>query len=175
MSQGAAQRFISGALALPAAYLMAKSGHPVLALLSLTATVALAQVPDVDRQSRFIPHRLTHSLLFVAGSAVALGCAGWLLGSEYAIYSGIGAAETVRVSSLELAVLGFTIGGQAFTGHLLADFLTRADITPLWPVKSSGVSTNGQQLIDPRQNEGRYVVGTVALAVVVTASMMMLI
>lgn len=166
-------RVLAGVLALPfGAWLLER--HPLLAVCSVAVTVALAGLPDLGQWvPRLESYGVTHTVwfAFVTGAAVAAG--GRMLADSAVIYAGV-AGAVVRLTPQHLAIVGFMIGLQAVIGHLVADFFTETDVRPLRPFASVGGSVDGRRLLDPRQNDGIHLFGTLVLAVVVTATIVAL-
>lgn len=176
MANFGAHRLVAGALAVPFAYLLVEMGQPILAAFSLTGTIALVALPDMDRRLPGIPHRMTHSVLVMVLLAAVFSAGGWIVGDRLTLYAGLGAANGAEaLPPLFTAVFVFAVTGQAFIGHILADMLTRSDVEILWPVLDRSVSVDAKQVVDPRANEGMYVVGTVGIAVGITAVAMALV
>jgi inner membrane protein len=107
------------------------TGHDSVALIGWAGTLALAKLPDVDRDLVLVSHRgVTHTLAF--GLAVALA----LAGIAVAVAGGNPADAPVTVA------LGFAIGGLAVGSHLLADVLTPSGVPLLWPLSSRSYTLN---------------------------------
>jgi hypothetical protein len=73
------------------------------------------------------------------------------------------------VTPVAAAQYGFTVGALAAYGHVLGDFLTGTDVRVAWPIANYEVSIDLPRLLDPRNNDGINLVGTMALLAVVVA------
>jgi inner membrane protein len=110
----------------PVAFVLLSVNRTTMAVVGGAATVALSPLPDYDLKLPFVSHRgATHTLGFGLVVGVVIAAAAWVLAS--------GMEVTAR---LTYASLGFVVGSVSIGSHLLADAITPAGITPLWPLSS---------------------------------------
>ncbi|WP_273837256.1 metal-dependent hydrolase [Halococcus sp. PRR34] len=135
--------------------------YPAFAVAGAVITIGVAGLPD-RLTWRFIPHGVTHSLVgaSVVGALVAVPT--WWIGANITVYAG-GAI----VTPIAAAQYGFTVGSLAGFGHVLGDFLTGTDVRLVWPIADYEVSVNVPRLLNPRNNEGINLIGTLALLTIV--------
>lgn len=115
----------------PVGYLLL-GADPFLAFVGGAGVVALATLPDVDMDLPLVPHRgPTHSLLFLALVAGALGAGGWLVGQGS--WQPLGGPIRSALFAAGIGVLG--VGS-----HLLADILTPAGVNLLWPLPAEEIT-----------------------------------
>jgi len=108
----------------PVAVALALAGRSDLAVVGGALVLALTPLPDYDMRVPLVSHRgVTHTVGFALLVSGALGGACLLLAG------GIDAP-----SALAYGAFGFVVGVVAIGSHLLADIITPAGITPLWPV-----------------------------------------
>lgn len=139
----------------PVGYLLV-GVDPVLAVLGGIGVLSLATLPDVDLRLPLVPHRgPTHSLLFLAVVASALGGAGWVLG---------GAAPGVDRTGV--ALFGAGVAAVGVGSHLLADMLTPAGVNVLWPLPGPAVSFRVARADNTLANWGLLGLGAFATALV---------
>lgn len=99
---------------------------PFLAFVGGAGVLALATLPDVDMDLPLVPHRgPTHSILFLALVAGALGAVGWAVGQGS--WRPLGGPERTALFAAGIGVLG--VGS-----HLLADMLTPMGVNLFWPL-----------------------------------------
>lgn len=139
------------------------SNYPAFAIAGAVLTIGVASAPD-KLTWRFVPHGWTHSLLGGAIIGGVLAAAGWWIASNIVIYAG--GAIVLPVVGAEY---GLTIGILAVYGHVVGDFLTGTDVRLLWPVANYEFSINLPRLLDPRDNEGINLFGTMVLVCVIVA------
>lgn len=135
--------------------------YPAFAVAGAVITIGVASLPDTLTW-RFIPHGVTHSLV---GAAIIGGLVAgptWWIGENITVYAG-----GVVVTPVAAAQYGFTVGSLAGFGHVLGDFLTGTDVRLVWPIAGYEVSINLPQLLDPRNNDGINLIGTLVLLAVV--------
>ncbi len=109
----------------PVGYILVQA-DPFLAFVGGAGVLALATLPDVDMDLPLVPHRgPTHSLLFLALVAGALGAVGYAVGQGS--WQPLGEPTRAAVFTAGIGVLG--VGS-----HLLADMLTPAGINLFWPL-----------------------------------------
>lgn len=97
------------------------AGYASLSIAGGGISLALASLPDIDQRLPRVRHRgVTHTVAFAVAVGAALGAMGWLVGGP----SGV---------APELALFGFAVGTTTILSHLLADVITPAGLTPLWP------------------------------------------
>jgi inner membrane protein len=135
----------------PVGHLLLRS-DPLLAFLGAGVVLWLATLPDVD-QVLPIRHRgPTHSLLFLALVAGALGAVGGALG-----------AGTYRpVEPLPGVELGVVLGVVGIGSHLLADMLTPMGVNPFWPVPAEPISFYVTRADNPFANYALFGLGVAA-------------
>lgn len=139
----------------PIGYLMVAAGYPLAALLTGSAMLWLAMLPDVDHRIPGIPHRgPTHSLLFAA----AVG----------AVFAGVGTVVGGQFPSLpqgRLTEFGFFVGFVSVAAHLLGDVLTPAGVNLFWPLSGKEYSVYLARANNRIANYGLFVLGVFAVAV----------
>ncbi|WP_435194439.1 metal-dependent hydrolase [Natronomonas sp. EA1] len=125
---------------------------PVVAVVVGAGAVWLARLPDIDLRLPFISHRgPTHTLLFLALVAGALGGVGWLAG----VRGGLG-NETLY-ATLGVAIALFGVGS-----HLVADMLTPAGVPLFWPLSSRTYSWRVARASNRIANWGLLALGVFA-------------
>lgn len=137
--------------------------YPAFAVAGTVLTIGVASLPDTLTW-RFVPHGVTHSMVGGAIVGLLLAAPAWWIAANITVYAG-GAVVTPATA----ATYGFTVGALAAYGHVLGDFLTDTDVRVLWPVANYEVSINLPCLLDPRNNEGINLAGTMAVVCVVVA------
>jgi membrane-bound metal-dependent hydrolase YbcI (DUF457 family) len=137
--------------------------YPAFAVAGIVLTIGVASLPDTLTW-RVVPHGVTHSMVGGALVGGLLAAPAWWIGANITVYAG-GAA----VTPVAAAQYGFTVGALAAYGHVLGDFLTGTDVRVAWPIANYEVSINLPRLLDPRNNDGINLVGTMALLAVVVA------
>jgi membrane-bound metal-dependent hydrolase YbcI (DUF457 family) len=137
--------------------------YPAFAVAGAVITIGVAGLPDTLTW-RVVPHGVTHSLVGGAIVGMLLAAPAWWIGANITIYAG-GAAVTPVVA----AQYGFTVGALAAYGHVIGDFLTGTDVRIVWPIANYEVSINLPRLLDPRNNDGINLVGTMVVLTVVVA------
>ncbi|WP_254833122.1 metal-dependent hydrolase [Haloglomus salinum] len=109
----------------PVGYILVQA-DPFLAFVGGAGVLALATLPDVDMDLPLVPHRgPTHSLLFLALVAGALGAVGYAVGQ--------GSWQPLG-GPTRAAVFGAGIGVLGVGSHLFADMLTPAGVNLFWPL-----------------------------------------
>lgn len=137
--------------------------YPAFAVAGVVITIGVASLPDTLTW-RFVPHGVTHSMVGGAIIGGLLAAPAWWIGANITVYAG-GAV----VTPVAAAQYGFTVGALAAYGHVLGDFLTGTDVRVVWPLADWELSINVPRLLDPRNNDGINLVGTMALLAVVVA------
>ncbi|GGN87712.1 MULTISPECIES: metal-dependent hydrolase [Haloarcula] len=133
---------------------------PGLAVAGGALSLALAPVPDYDQRVPFVSHRgVTHTLLFAAVVGLALGGAGWLVGSA----NGVGTAT-------RLAAFGVVVGLTGIVSHLLADVVTPAGIAPFWPLSGKNYTLGLTRADNTLANYLLLALGVFAVAFVVAVA-----
>ncbi|PSP99537.1 metal-dependent hydrolase [Halobacteriales archaeon QS_4_70_19] len=131
---------------------------PLLAFLGGAGVVALATLPDVDLSLPFVPHRgPTHSLLFLALVAGALGAAGWAVGQ--------GSWQPIG-GSVRTALFAAGIGLLGVGSHLLADMLTPMGVNLFWPIPAKPFTLALTRADDTLANYALLGLGALAAAAV---------
>jgi membrane-bound metal-dependent hydrolase YbcI (DUF457 family) len=137
--------------------------YPAFAVAGAVLTIGVADLPDTLTW-RAVQHGVTHSLVggVLVGALVAAPA--WWITTNITVYAG----GTV-VTPMAAVQYGFTVGALAAYGHVLGDFLTGTDVRVVWPLADYEVSVNLPRLLDPRNNEGINLVGTMVVLAVVVA------
>jgi inner membrane protein len=125
----------------PVGYLLLRS-DPLVAFVGAGVVLWLATLPDVDQWLPIRHRGPTHSLLFLALVAAALGAVGGMLG--------VGSYRPVE--ALPGVGLGVVLGVVAIGSHLLADMLTPMGVNPFWPVPADPVSLHVTRAANPLAN-----------------------
>lgn len=121
--------------------------------------VALARLPDYDRNVPFVTHRgPTHTLLFLVIVAVSSSLVGYHV------------AEHVGTDGLQWTAIGAIASMVAVGSHLLADVLTPAGVPLLWPLTDQRYSLDVVVASDLAANYGLLAAGIVATAAIVVLS-----
>lgn len=129
---------------------------PTLFLPSGLGAVALARLPDYDRNVPFVTHRgPTHTLLFLLVVAVSGAVTGYHV------------AEHVGTDGLRWTAIGTIAATVAIGSHILADALTPAGVPLLWPLTAERYSLDVVPASDLAANYGLFAAGLVATATVV--------
>lgn len=129
---------------------------PPLVLPCGLGTLALARLPDYDRNVPLVTHRgVTHTLLFLAIVVVAVAIAGVLVADR----SGSVGPRIVAIGPIAATV--------AVGSHLLADALTPAGVPLLWPITDERYSLDLVPAANLAANYGLFAAGLVATAAVV--------
>ena len=132
----------------PVGYLLLRS-DPLLAFVGAGVVLWLATLPDVDHRLPVRHRGPTHSLLFLALVAAALGAVGGALG-----------AGTYRpVEALPGVGLGVVLGVVAIGSHLLADMLTPMGVNPFWPLPARRMSLRVTRADDALANYALFGAG----------------
>ncbi len=136
----------------PLGFLLLATGEEGLALIGAVIAVGGSMTPDLDHKLPFLRHRgVTHTVWFAIAVGLALGWAGFVVGSASGWYA-----------SRELTRLGFVLGTTSIVAHLLADGLTPMGIRPFVPFGSESYSLD---LVRADNSLGNYLlllVGTAA-------------
>ena len=135
--------------------------YPAFAVVGAVITIVIASLPDTLTW-RVIPHGVTHSLVGSAIIGALVAAPTWWIGANITVYAG-GAV----VTPVAAAQYGFTVGAVAAYGHVLGDFLTGTDVRLVWPIAGYEVSVDVPSLLDPRNNDGINLIGTLALLTVI--------
>ncbi|WP_276257517.1 metal-dependent hydrolase [Haloglomus litoreum] len=142
----------------PVGHLLLKA-DPFLAFVGGAGVLALATLPDIDMDLPLVPHRgPTHSLLFLALVAGALGAVGWTIGQGP--WQPLGGPTRAALFAGGIGVLG--VGS-----HLLADMLTPAGVNLLWPLPAEALSFDVARADNTIANYGLLGLGAFATAAVV--------
>jgi inner membrane protein len=113
----------------PVGFALGRSGRPTLAALGGGVMLWLSMVPDLDHRLPGLSHRgITHTLVF----GLAVGGVGAAVGT--------GLETVVGTGETPLVAFGFAIGTLSVLAHLLADALTPAGVTLLWPLSARTVT-----------------------------------
>jgi inner membrane protein len=135
------------------------AGYQSAAVVGGAGMVALARLPDYDQRVPLVSHRgSTHTLAFAL--LVGLLCGTALL----AVASSVGTGR-----ALALGGFGFAVGTLSILSHLLADALTPAGVTVLWPLSGENYSLNLVRADNTFANYGLLAVGVLASLAVVAA------
>lgn len=125
----------------PVGYLLLRS-DPLLAFVGAGVVLPLATLPDVDQHLPIRHRGATHSLLFLALVAAALGAVGGALG-----------VGTYRpIEALPGVGLGVVLGMVGVGSHLLADMLTPMGVNLFWPLPVESKSLNLTRAANPLAN-----------------------
>lgn len=131
----------------PIGYLLL-SVDPALTVLGALGVVLLARLPDWDLRVPGLDHRgVTHTLVFLFGTAAVLGVLGYVFAGAF----GIPARRT--------AGLGVVIAIVAVGSHLFADWLTPSGVPLLWPLTERRFSANVARTTSPVANYGLLALG----------------
>jgi membrane-bound metal-dependent hydrolase YbcI (DUF457 family) len=137
--------------------------YPAFAVAGAVLTIGVAGLPDTLTW-RAVQHGVTHSLVGGALVGALLAAPAWWIATNITVYAG-----SAVVTPMAAVQYGFTVGALAAYGHVLGDFLTGTDVRVVWPLADYEVSVNLPGLLDPRNNDGINLVGTMALVCVVVA------
>jgi inner membrane protein len=125
---------------------------PLLAFVGAGVVLWLSTLPDVDVWLPVRHRGPTHSLLFLALVAAALGAVGGALG----------AGSLRPVGALPGIGLGTLLGVVGVGSHLLADVLTPAGVNLLWPLPAESTSFQVARADDTLANYGLLGLGAAA-------------
>jgi inner membrane protein len=140
----------------PVAVVLALAGRSDLAVIGGAIALALTPVPDYDMRLPLVSHRgVTHTVGFALLVGGVLGGAGLVL-----------AGGTGVPMALLYGAFGFTVGVVAIGSHLLADVVTPAGISPLWPLSGRTYSLRLVRADDTLANWGLLAAGVFVTAVV---------
>jgi inner membrane protein len=107
----------------------------------IVAAVMAARLPDADRRpplSFIVTHRgATHTVLAAVGSAVL--ATGLVLAALVVIGGDVGSRDAFTPSHGRLLITVFVGTLAGYLSHLLGDAVTKAGITPYWPVSDRKV------------------------------------
>jgi membrane-bound metal-dependent hydrolase YbcI (DUF457 family) len=136
--------------------------YPTFAVIGGILAVTVGTLPDKLRFD-IGPDRWTHSLAGAVATGVLLGICCWMLASTVTIYAG-----SQPITGGAAAQYGFAVGLLAAEGHILVDALSGTNVRPLWPVSERTDSLDLPAFVDPRNNEGTNLVGTIIVVSFVT-------
>lgn len=160
---------------------------PVAGIIGLVIVLWTAPLPDIDLRFPGLTHRgPTHTVAFALIVGLAWTLFGWMAG-EYLATTALPALAGVDLlatllgwhrlledlHTIDRGSLALIAGGSGLLGivsHLLADVITPAGIAPFWPVSSNRHSLSLCRSSNRVANSLLFVLGTGAIAIVLTVS-----
>jgi inner membrane protein len=143
----------------PVGFVLVAAGAENLAIVGAGVVLALSMVPDVDQSLPFVTHRgITHTVWFAIAVGLALGWAGFALGSGHE-----------PSATRALALFGFGLGTLSILAHLLADALTPMGVRPFEPIGGGTYSLDLARAGNPLGNGLLLVCGLAAAIAALSA------